>query len=841
MPEKKISGLIVFLLFLSTVFCFADAIVIDHTCTDITAIPESAITQAKTSLHIAYGHTSHGSQLTTGMTSLGAFMNGKGYANNLYAYNNGGTNGALDLRDCPFTGASDLGNPNRTAWATSTRNYLNTHPEVNVIIWAWCGTADTTEANITLYLNQMISLEIDYPAVKFIYMTGHLNGTGANGNLNLRNEQIRNYCKTNGKILYDFADIESYAPKGTDNLMVKLADDACAYDSDGNSSRDKNWASDWQNSHTVNVDWYNCTSAHSQPLNANLKAYAAWHLWARLAGWLSDSLAPSVPTNLTATAVSSSQINLSWIAATDNVSVTGYKIFRGGVQVGISTTTSYSNTGLTPNTSYTYTISAYDAVLNESTLSSSATAITEVLYAFPGAEGFGAKAIGGRGGKVIKVKNLNDTGPGSFREAVMSTGSRIIVFEVSGIINLISEIFIKEPYLTIAGETSPGGILITGRQTSINTHNVIIRHMRFRVGSHGIQYGADPEQHDALDLFGNSMPSWFDGPGVSDVIIDHCSFSWGVDETMTADTGAHDFTIQWCIISEGLSYAGHPKGEHSKGLCLSQKFGGVYKASIHHNYFANNKDRNPLVTGPSDGDLPGVRWVDIRNNVVYNFKDSLSMGVQDNGAGNWIHNYVRRDGPESWSLANELNFWAPYPDANNLIYVQGNIGARRSSQSDPEWCVGDEWHEYLVTTNYQKTTPYNIIGGEVVTQIMSWKVANDIVNKVGSTVPKRDLIDERLMNEWKNGTGAIPLNVKYPDDFPTFQNIAPPQDQDNDGMADSWEQKQGFNTAIDDSALDADGNGYTNIEEYLHYLAEGTKTTSSLPAPNLKSVVNNNT
>jgi len=264
----------------------ADApLIIDHTCTNITDIPEWAINQAKERLHIAYGHTSHGSQLTTGMTGLVPFMNGRGYPTNLYAYNSGGSGGALDLRDRPFSGANDLGNPNRTAWATATRNYLNSHPEVNVIIWSWCGQVDGSESNINTYLNLMDGLERDYPNVQFVYMTGHLNGTGEFGNVNQRNQQIRNFCIANNKILYDFADIESYDPDGLVNYMRLRARDTCYYDSDGNGSLDRNWAIDWQNSHTQNVDWYSCGSAHSQPLNANQKAYAAWWLWARLAGW----------------------------------------------------------------------------------------------------------------------------------------------------------------------------------------------------------------------------------------------------------------------------------------------------------------------------------------------------------------------------------------------------------------------------------------------------------------------------------------------------------------------------------------------------------------------------
>lgn len=254
------------------------AVIINHASTDIDAIPQEWIEQAKQDLHIAYGHTSHGSQITTGMTGL------FGFKGSLYAYNAGGSGDALDLRDKPFSGANDLGDPSRTAWVAATRAYLEGHPEINVIMWSWCGQADTSPENINLYLTNMESLEKDYPDVDFVYMTGHLMGTGLQGNLHLRNEQIRNYCKVNSKILYDFEDIESYDPDGT-YFGGKYPDDACNYDSNGDRTRDANWARAWQNSHTEGVDWYDCEAAHSEPLNANLKAYAAWWLWARLAGW----------------------------------------------------------------------------------------------------------------------------------------------------------------------------------------------------------------------------------------------------------------------------------------------------------------------------------------------------------------------------------------------------------------------------------------------------------------------------------------------------------------------------------------------------------------------------
>jgi len=232
-------------------------------------IPQSYITLAKSNLRIAYGHTSHGSQLITGMDAL---------ANSDSRYS------GLVLHDDAFAdyGAYDLGNPDRTTWASATRKYLKAHPSTNVVIWSWCYQVDGTQAEIQTYLNLMTQLETEYPLVKFVYMTGHLAGTGAAGNVNQRNEQIRAYCAANGKILYDFADIESFAPGGSTNYMLLNADDGCNY-SGGN------WAKQWIAAHPgdpLTTLANNCDeAAHTERLNAVLKGQAAWWLWARLAGW----------------------------------------------------------------------------------------------------------------------------------------------------------------------------------------------------------------------------------------------------------------------------------------------------------------------------------------------------------------------------------------------------------------------------------------------------------------------------------------------------------------------------------------------------------------------------
>ncbi|MCK4538710.1 MAG: hypothetical protein KAV42_07940 [Candidatus Krumholzibacteria bacterium] len=252
------------------------SMIVDHTCCDITVIPRQAIQDAIDGLVIAYGHTSHGSQLISGMDELAAFL-----GDDLYNHSMDGAGNTLELRDKVMPG--DLGAPNWTSWEDTTRTYLSSHPDVNVIIWSWCGeVSGATEENINTYLFLMSGLETDYPDVSFVYMTGHLDGQPPGFTIHVRNQQIRDYCIDNDKILYDFADIESYDPDGN-YYADKRAADNCDYDSNGDTNRDANWALDWQEAHPG--EWYECWPLHTQHLNGNLKAYAAWYLWARLGGW----------------------------------------------------------------------------------------------------------------------------------------------------------------------------------------------------------------------------------------------------------------------------------------------------------------------------------------------------------------------------------------------------------------------------------------------------------------------------------------------------------------------------------------------------------------------------
>lgn len=286
LPKSISSAVFCCFFFLFSFSLSAEPLIIDHSCTDITLIPQSAIEQAKSTLHIAYGHTSHGSQLTTGMDGLVAFANNGGLGlslpDNIFAYNNGGTSGALDLHDHAMSG--DVGY--YPDWVDNTRAYLDNpaNTNVNVIIWSWCGQVNDKYASGTLsseYLTPMSQLEAEYPDVDFVYMTGHVDIWDDADN-KAANRMIRDFCVNNDKILYDFEDIERYDPDGA--YFEYVSDNCDYYDGPGGAYLG-NWATEWQNAHDEGEDWYNCSSAHSQPLNANQKAYAAWWLWAGLAGW----------------------------------------------------------------------------------------------------------------------------------------------------------------------------------------------------------------------------------------------------------------------------------------------------------------------------------------------------------------------------------------------------------------------------------------------------------------------------------------------------------------------------------------------------------------------------
>ena len=258
-------------------FALTAPIIADHTIVNevrLDTINNSLVQQAKDTLHVAYFHTSHGSQLTANRLDMITFMENTLGKGQLYNWTEGGEGDSLDLDDYCISG--DLGNPDFTTWESLARPYLNVNPDVNVFMGSWCGqVSGATEENINTYLSLMTGLENDYPNVTFVYMTGHVDGSGLAGNLHIRNEQIRAYCNSSNKVLFDFADIESYDPDGN-YFGDKNVQDSCAYTGG-------NWAEEWVATHTENVDWFSCSAAHTHSLNANMKTYAMWWMFAMIA------------------------------------------------------------------------------------------------------------------------------------------------------------------------------------------------------------------------------------------------------------------------------------------------------------------------------------------------------------------------------------------------------------------------------------------------------------------------------------------------------------------------------------------------------------------------------
>ncbi len=263
-----------------TCLSFAQSpIIIDHTCTNLSRIPAGWIQNAKENLRVGYSHTSHGSQLVTGWQTF------QGEPGSLFYFDSSGWGFEPDyfLNDYwgNAGGAEDLGHNGDLAWRDATIQMLNLPGNNrNVVIWSWCGgVSDNTASGISAYLNAMNQLEIQYPDVTFVYITGHLDGTGETGNLQILNNQIRDYCITHNKILFDFADIESYDPDG-DYFLDLGADDGCNYNDWQN-----NWAQEWCAEHPGSVYCSTCECAHSEPLNCNVKGAAFWWLLARISGW----------------------------------------------------------------------------------------------------------------------------------------------------------------------------------------------------------------------------------------------------------------------------------------------------------------------------------------------------------------------------------------------------------------------------------------------------------------------------------------------------------------------------------------------------------------------------
>lgn len=461
------------------------------------------------------------------------------------------------------------------------------------------------------------------------------------------------------------------------------------------------------------------------------------------------------------------------------------------------------------------------------------------IPAFPGAEGGGMYSFGGRGGRTIVVTNLNDDGPGSFRWACEQGGARVVVFNVAGIIRLKTPLIIRAPYITIAGQSAPGdGVCVAGETVWVNTHDVVIRYMRFRRGETNVG-----RRDDAIG-----------GNPIGNIMIDHVSASWGLDENMSMyrhmyddstgkiedKFGTANITIQNSIFSESLD-----TWNHAFGSTL-----GGENCSFMRNLWADNTGRNP-----------SVGWNGIFNfvnNVVFNWVHRSIDGGDYRAQFNIINNYFK-PGPAT-PKDNNVGHRILKPEAGRSklkylvfgrCYVNGNIMEGYPEITKDNWAGGVQVEELPNTDKY---TPYMKVNKPLPMPqltILPAKEAHDyVLANAGATLPKRDAVDQRITEQVRTGKITTVANVTLPTTqfkhrrlpidsykigiitdpsqvggYPEYKGT-PYKDTDGDGMPDDYEIKNRLNPKNPADAYTYKANGYTNIEEYLNGLA-GKETLPS--------------
>mgnify|MGYP000400972064 CR=1 FL=1 len=437
--------------------------------------------------------------------------------------------------------------------------------------------------------------------------------------------------------------------------------------------------------------------------------------------------------------------------------------------------------------------------------------------AFPTAEGYGKFSKGGRGGVVFEVTNLNDDGEGSLRAAVEAEGARTVVFRVSGTIDLLSPLIVKNPYLTIAGQTAPvDGICLKRNPLIIDADHVVIRYIRVRLGN---ESGEDAD----------AVSSRY----VKHLILDHVSASWSVDETMSI-YHCDSITVQWCIISESLFNSNHIKGAHGFGGIWGSNYG-----SYHHNLIASHGSRNPRMAS-------GSGFTDYRNNVLYNGGYNSCYGGENQQAGNDKFNFSRfnivanyyKPGPAtspgetSWRLVNPSmrkvtsDFGKWYVDDN---VIEGNEKVTANNwDGGVQPSGGAENIQYVKLDEPWEAMPIN--------QQTAGEAYLLVLQKAGAVLPQRDAIDDRIIGEVKAGEAAFEgvsykKNKKLRDTskktgiidsqsdvggWPILRSTEAPIDSDHDGMPDEWEEKNKLNKNDPSDGNDLADDGYTWLEKYLN-------------------------
>ena len=411
------------------------------------------------------------------------------------------------------------------------------------------------------------------------------------------------------------------------------------------------------------------------------------------------------------------------------------------------------------------------------------------IPAFPGAEGFGTQTPGGRGGQVIPVLNLNDSGAGSLRDACLAEGPRIVIFRVAGIIDLKSSIKVTRPFLTLAAQTAPGeGICLRGFDLDLRTHDVVVRYLRSRPGD------LSRKEVDAIDVSSGSY----------NVVLDHCSATWAVDENLSPSGSISNVTVQWCLIAEGLNQSVHHKGAHGYGS-LVRAVGGL---SLHHNLWAHNNGRNPRLG--DNYQHPPYPTFDVRNNVMYNFGAICSGMTGDNLSVNYVANFIR-PGPNSNRKRGAIVFT---DTAQASYYVADNVveGDEETTQDNGRLFDRVEDKGKRLVTRVAKSFP----APEIKTTSAPAALA-EVLASVGATRPVRDAVDQRIIQSVRDRTGRIIDSPKQVGGWPEYQTAPAPADTDGDGMPDEWERAQNLNpNDPSDAKVDRNGDGYTNLEDYLN-------------------------
>ncbi|MFT2011590.1 T9SS type A sorting domain-containing protein [Pontibacter sp. 13R65] len=457
----------------------------------------------------------------------------------------------------------------------------------------------------------------------------------------------------------------------------------------------------------------------------------------------------------------------------------------------------------------------------------------EGQLAFPGAEGYGRYASGGRGGRIVEVTNLLDLNraqratPGSFRAALATEGDDpiTIIFRVSGLINLDTELKSNRSNMTIAGESAPGdGIAIKGSSVKLSGSNLIIRYMRFRPG------GDLGTQTTALNI-----------ENAENFIIDHCSFSWAVEETMGMYDNKYS-TVQWSIVSEGLYDAGHGKGVRGYG----SQWGGQY-ASYHHNLIAHQNSRSPRINGSRSNDI--IALVDFRNNIIFNWGSRGAVyggeseifyanpeNPEENIAGsftNMVNNYYKPGPATQIPLAFARPSYESLPDAFKRYsqwYFSGNyMDGITGGMNEDNW-LGVNVDQVGSIENIKTETEFDYAGVETHSAREAFEL---VLEKAGALLPKRDAVDARIVAETrgelvpggKRGTGIID-NPSEVGGWPVFAQVDGPIDTDKDGIPDAWEVANGLDPNNPEDGKTITESGYSNLETYLHAILPGTVTSS---------------